>query len=44
MCKAIANPNNEEPEVKFIENGKTVKYFSKDVFENVPFMFRILAL
>lgn len=39
ICKAICNPNNEEPEVKFEENGKTVKYFSEDVYKNVPFMF-----
>jgi hypothetical protein len=39
VCKAIANPNNEEPEVIYEENGKKVKYFTEDVYENVPFMF-----
>ncbi|CAD8092769.1 unnamed protein product [Paramecium sonneborni] len=44
VCKAICNPNNEEPEIGFEENGKIKKYFSKDVYENVPFMFQMLAL
>lgn len=39
ICKAICNPNNEEPNREFTENGKTVHYFSEDVYENVPFMF-----
>lgn len=39
VCKAIANPNNEEPDVVYIEDGKKVKYFGPGVYNNVPFMF-----
>lgn len=39
VCKAICNPNNEEPSVPFEEDGKIKKYFPRDVFKNVPFMF-----
>jgi len=39
VCKAIANPNNDEPERIEMENGKKVKYFEEDVYKNVPFMF-----
>lgn len=39
VCKAICNPNNQEPTVEYTENGKITKYFSSSVFENVPFMF-----
>ncbi|CAK69197.1 unnamed protein product (macronuclear) [Paramecium tetraurelia] len=44
VCKAICNPNNEEPSIPFEEDGKIKKYFSKDVFQNVPFMFQMMAL
>lgn len=39
VCKAICNPNNVEPSVSFEEDGKIKKYFPRDVFKNVPFMF-----
>ncbi|CAD8089028.1 unnamed protein product [Paramecium sonneborni] len=44
LCKAICNPNNEDPELSFEENGKIKKYFSESVYKNVPLMFRMLAL
>ncbi|KAM3141824.1 hypothetical protein pb186bvf_006146 [Paramecium bursaria] len=44
VCQAICNPNNDHPSNKVIEDGKSVKYFTSDVYENVPYMLRILAL
>jgi hypothetical protein len=43
VCLAIVNPNNLHPDVEHIEDGKTVKYFDKDVYEKVPLMLQVLA-
>lgn len=39
VTKAICNPNDEEPTVVYYDNGVKTKYFDKDVYEKVPFMF-----
>ncbi|CAD8151060.1 unnamed protein product [Paramecium octaurelia] len=44
VCKAIANPNNVQPSVEVIEDGKVVLYFDSEVGEKVPFMFQVLAI
>lgn len=38
ICKAVANPHGLKPSVISIEDGKTVKYYSSEVGENVPWM------
>lgn len=42
IATGIANPENKKP-VEFIVNGVKEKFFEKDVAENVPKMFLILA-
>ena len=44
VCNAIVNPLDATPTLKYEENGKQVKYFDSNVYDNVPFMLRILAL
>lgn len=37
------NPKNVHPSVEHIENGKAVKYFDSDVYNEVPTMLRMMA-
>jgi hypothetical protein len=43
VCLAIVNPNNQHPDVPYMEDGKKVLYFGKDVYEKVPLMLQVLS-